>query len=85
MITITSKIDGFRRAGVAHPDEATEYPNDAFTKQQLAQLQAEPMLVVVESPEPDAGKGKKEKKPREGGDAPPQDREGAPAQGGEQS
>ena len=48
MIRITSKVEGFRRAGIAHPASPTDYANDAFTKQQLAQLKAEPMLVVEE-------------------------------------
>jgi len=46
MIRITSKIVGFRRAGVAHPAGPTDYANDTFTKEQLAQLKAESMLVV---------------------------------------
>lgn len=46
MIRITSKQDGFRRCGVAHPKAATEYPDTAFTPDQLEQLQAEPMLTV---------------------------------------
>ncbi|QOX79798.1 hypothetical protein FY034_12940 [Trichlorobacter lovleyi] len=46
MIRITSKQAGFRRCGVAHPEAATEYPNNAFTAGQLKQLQSEPMLVV---------------------------------------
>lgn len=46
MIRITAKVPGFRRCGVAHPAEATDYPNEAFTKEQLAVLQAEPMLAV---------------------------------------
>ena len=48
MIRITSKVEGFRRAGIAHPATPTEHANDAFTKQQLAQLKVEPMLVVEE-------------------------------------
>lgn len=48
MIRITSKSEGFRRAGIAHSSVPTEYPDDAFTKDQLAQLKAEPMLVVEE-------------------------------------
>ncbi|MCF6267629.1 MAG: HI1506-related protein [Desulfuromusa sp.] len=46
MIVITAKKDGFRRGGIAHSKEATEYPDGKFTKKQLAALQAEPMLVV---------------------------------------
>jgi hypothetical protein len=45
-ITITSKKEGFRRAGIAHPAAPTSYPEDAFTPEQLAAIQAEPMLVV---------------------------------------
>jgi len=47
MIIITSKREGFRRAGIAHAATPTEYPDDAFTVEQLAALQAEPMLSVV--------------------------------------
>lgn len=57
MIRITSKSDGFRRAGIAHPAAPTDYPDDAFTKFQLSQLKAEPMLVVEEIKE--AAKGAK--------------------------
>lgn len=46
MIRITSKVDGFRRAGVAHSKQATEYADNVFTKEQLKALQDEPMLVV---------------------------------------
>ena len=45
-VQITAKKDGFRRAGVAHPAVMTEYADDAFTAEQLAQLKAEPMLTV---------------------------------------
>ncbi len=48
MIRITAKRESFRRAGIAHPATPTDYANDFFTKQQLAQLKAEPMLVVEE-------------------------------------
>lgn len=46
MIIITSKIEGFRRAGVAHSTTPTPYAEDRFTPEQLAQLQGEPNLVV---------------------------------------
>lgn len=46
MIRITAKQDGFRRGGIAHPKEATEYPDNAFSKEQLEALQAEPLLKV---------------------------------------
>lgn len=60
MIIITSKREGFRRAGIAHAATPTEYPDDAFTAEQLAALQAEPMLSVeIPSDEPTKkGKGK---------------------------
>jgi hypothetical protein len=56
MISITSRQDGFRRGGIAHPKEVTEYPDGAFTKEQLKDLQAEPMLAV------EVAKDKEEKK-----------------------
>ena len=37
---------GFRRGGHAHPADAT-YPADHFTAEQLAQIQAEPLLSVI--------------------------------------
>ena len=46
MIRITSKQDGFRRGGIAHSATPTQYPDDRFSKQELAVLQTEPMLVV---------------------------------------
>ncbi|PHS48759.1 MAG: hypothetical protein COB05_04415 [Marinobacter sp.] len=45
-IRIISSIDGFRRAGMAHPARPCTYPDDAFTVAQLAQLKAEPRLAV---------------------------------------
>ncbi|MBE2888951.1 HI1506-related protein [Geobacter anodireducens] len=61
MIRITSKQAGFRRCGVAHPAEPTDYPDDRFTAKDLAVLKAEPMLVVEEiAEEKEPGqKGKK--------------------------
>jgi len=46
MIRITSKIDGFRRAGVAHSSRPSDYPDGYFSDKQLAQLEAEPNLIV---------------------------------------
>ncbi len=46
MVRITAKQEGFRRCGIAHTVAAVEYSNDQFTPEQLAWLQAEPMLVV---------------------------------------
>lgn len=45
IVRITSKKDGFRRAGMAHIGTA-DYPVDTFSDIQLEQLLAEPMLVV---------------------------------------
>lgn len=67
MIRITSKREGFRRAGVAHPAAPTEYPDDAFSKEQLAALKAEPMLTVEQVSE--GTKGAKSTGKKEGGDA----------------
>lgn len=48
-ITITSKREGFRRAGMAHPAKPTTYPDNKFTAEQLKDLKSEPMLVVTEA------------------------------------
>lgn len=48
IVRIVSKVDGRRRAGIAHPGTATDHPADAFTAAQLAQLNADPMLIVQE-------------------------------------
>lgn len=45
-IRITSKIDGFRRAGMSHSHTPCDYPVEAFSDNQLAQIEAEPNLVV---------------------------------------
>jgi len=49
-IIITSKKDGFRRCDVVHSTAPETYADDAFTAAQLAQLQADPMLLVEEKP-----------------------------------
>lgn len=46
MIIIQSKVEGFRRAGMAHSAKPVEYPDNKFTREQLAALKAEPMLTV---------------------------------------
>jgi hypothetical protein len=46
MIIITSKKINFRRCGVAHPKESTEYPDGKFSKKELKVLDGEPMLTV---------------------------------------
>ena len=47
-ILIISKREGFRRAGVEHSETPTIYADDRFTRQQVAALKAEPMLIVRE-------------------------------------
>jgi len=46
MIRITAKKEGFRRCGIAHSKQPTEYADDRFSKEELAALQAEPGIVV---------------------------------------
>ena len=45
-IKIKSKEKDFRRCGIAHPTEFVEYSDDRFSKDELAILKAEPMLIV---------------------------------------
>lgn len=45
-IRISSAINGFRRAGVAHPSEPTVYPDGYFSDKQVEQLKKEPRLAV---------------------------------------
>jgi hypothetical protein len=47
MLIITSKKDGFRRCGIAHPARPTGYPDTAFSGVERALLRAEPMLEVA--------------------------------------
>jgi hypothetical protein len=47
MIQITAKREGFRRCGIAHTVATVEYEDNQFTKEQLACMQAEPMLAVT--------------------------------------
>lgn len=48
MIRITSRVPGFRRAGIEHPGHPIVYPKDRFTPEQLRALKKEPMLIVEE-------------------------------------
>jgi hypothetical protein len=61
MIRITSKKDGFRRCGIAHPSKPTEYPNDRFGEKQLAALRTDTMLIVDVIPDIDVIPDKREK------------------------
>ena len=55
MIRISSRKEGFRRCGVAHPKGVVDYPDGQWTEEQLAALRAEPMLVVTSITTGDAG------------------------------
>ncbi len=72
MIRIVSKKDGFWRCGVRHSDKPTVYADDAFTREQLAQLKAEPMLIVDVLPD-DKPKGDKPKGDKSKDDKPKSD------------
>lgn len=45
-IRITSKVSGFRQLGMEHPAFPVEYPDDRFTAEELAILNADPVLEV---------------------------------------
>lgn len=64
-LRITSKSNGFRRCGIAHPDTPVVHSRDAFTPEQVEILKAEPMLIVEELPEYTA-EGKNSKKGESG-------------------
>lgn len=64
MLQITAKKAGFRRCGIAHPATITIYPNDKFTPAQLSVLKTEPMLVVVELPDPETESDNADVKPK---------------------
>ncbi len=51
MIKIQSSHAGFRRAGLAHSQEETEYADDFFTPEQLEILENEPVLTVIHTDE----------------------------------
>jgi hypothetical protein len=46
LIRIRSKRHGFRRCGVAHSSDWVTHPDGRFDEDQIARLQAEPMLQV---------------------------------------
>lgn len=50
-IQITAKRDGFRRCGMAHSDKTQTYADGHFSPAMLAELKAEPMLVVSYVPD----------------------------------
>ena len=52
MIKITSKHDGFIRCGVRHSYTATDHADDRFSEEEMAVLEAEPMLIVQHMDDP---------------------------------
>lgn len=55
VIEITARRDGFRRCGMAHSATTQRYPVDRFTQQQLAELKADPNLIVTVRAKNDGG------------------------------
>ncbi|MBL4901104.1 MAG: hypothetical protein JKY62_00440 [Desulfocapsa sp.] len=53
MFLISSKQNGFRRAGVVHPAEETGYPDDYFNDEQIEAIVEEPMLSISHVVAPD--------------------------------
>lgn len=49
-VRIVSTREGFRRCGIAHSVEPTDYPAGRFTEAELDALEDEPMLAVVRMP-----------------------------------
>ncbi len=66
MIRITARRDGFRRCGVAHSKQPTEYADDHFSYEQLKDLMNDPMLVVEQGPSDDKPEGGKKGKEPDG-------------------
>ncbi|HEN3660467.1 TPA: hypothetical protein U5E42_000139 [Yersinia enterocolitica] len=60
-IQITAKRDGFRRCGMAHSDKTQTYADDHFSPKVLAELKAEPMLVVSRVPDGQQGNAEQSK------------------------
>ncbi|SBW13038.1 conserved hypothetical protein [uncultured Alphaproteobacteria bacterium] len=47
-LRVTAKVAGFRRAGLAWPDQPVTVPRGALSADRIEQIKAEPMLVVEE-------------------------------------
>lgn len=76
MIKITCRQQGFLRCRVAHPKGTTEYPDDAFTPEQVKVMQAEPKLIVEiveEEKEPETPVKPPDGVPPDGGNSTGQD------------
>ena len=57
-LRVSSKKDGFRRAGLTHPATAVDHPLEDLEPWQVKALKAEPLLVVQEVEIPDPKKEK---------------------------
>lgn len=71
MIIINSKVDGYRRCGVEHPARPTQYPDGAFTEEQLENLSTCDMLEVSRQEEPEPEKKEPPKDNQNGDQIPP--------------
>jgi len=60
-IKIISKQEGFMRCGIKHSAEPKVYPDDKFSKKELARLEGDKMLIVVDVPNSELKKNGKEK------------------------
>jgi len=47
VLRITSKVEGFRRAGMSHPKAATDHPIERFAPEEMRALLAEPNLSLL--------------------------------------
>ncbi|HGW3964971.1 TPA: HI1506-related protein [Citrobacter freundii] len=47
-VQITARRDGFRRLGIVHSARTVTYPDDRFTKSEIAILKNDPNLIVSE-------------------------------------
>lgn len=61
-IRVISKVEGFRRCGIAHSEEPRFHPIKSFTREQLLALKGERMLVVDEMDPPAEAEGTDPKK-----------------------
>lgn len=55
VLRITSRRDGFRRAGIVHPAVPVDHPIGELTEDQIEALRSERMLIVeeIDIPAPD--------------------------------
>ncbi|WP_370607941.1 HI1506-related protein [Citrobacter meridianamericanus] len=47
-VQITARRDGFRRLGIVHSARTVTYPDERFTKSEIAILKNDPNLIVAE-------------------------------------